>query len=399
MESKELSESPVRSPRRTMLLVLAVGGVYALTADWGLDQNVDALAAAFPAWRLAVEGGVTLDQFYGLNPWLVEGPLGVVSNRPPGTWLLALPFYLVAGLFTSSFVAWPATATAVVVATAAVVVVYRLLAPLTDEDTALGAALLFAFGTATWPISSAQLWPHGTVQLWLALGMAALASAQWSRAGLTSGLAVLTRPPTAIIAAAQGLYLAVSRRSAGPLLGIGLPAAAGVTLLVGFNRVVHGSWSLSGGYSSGFAENLAGMSLGQWMANVFGMFLDPRNGVLLWSPVLLVLILGLPAAWRKAPDWVRASALAGLLYTVVHARLNRVSGGLPFDYRYQLAMVTLATPLLALSFRAWVSGSRWRLRVFLLLAGVSIVLQGLNAAALQCVPETDTTVVCSFFGW
>lgn len=378
-------------------VAVASATLFALTAEWGIDQNVDAVAAALPAWSLAETGSISLPAFAAINPWVAEGAIGLVSNRPPGVWLLATMAYAMARPFTDGFTVWPATLTAIITTVSAVALMFVVFDRLVDRRTAATAALVFAFGTATWPISAAQLWPHGTVQLWLAAGMLASVGNRSIGAGIADGMAILTRPPTAVIAAVRGIHLAWARRRWMPLFAVGGPAVVGTAALLTYNRVVFGSWGVSGGYGSDFGDNLTSMSLRAWASNAFGMFVDPQNGLLIWSPVVLAIAPAVPSAWRRAPDWCRGGALAGVVYVLVHARLNRVSGGLPFDYRYQLPLATLAAPLLVVSYRDIADRSpRWA-RIVAAAALLSVLLQLANATLLDCAPGPEWgESVCEF---
>lgn len=65
---------------------------------------------------------------------------------------------------------------------------------------------------------------------------------------------------------------------------------------------------------------------------------------------------------------------------LVHLWLNRQSGGLAHNYRYPLAMLTLAAPLLLLAYREWVarSGSRVK-RYFATAVVLSVTIQAAEA--------------------
>jgi hypothetical protein len=60
-------------------------------------------------------------------------------------------------------------------------------------------------------------------------------------------------------------------------------------------------------------------------------------------------------------------------------------------------MITLAAPLLALSYKAWVESSVARRRMLVAAGVVSVVIQGLHAIALTCVQVSDRDAVCTFF--
>lgn len=378
----------------SLLLVAVLLPVYWLTAVFGAEINVDAEAAALPAWNLAVRGELDLRDVDTANPWLVEGDDRVASNRPPGLWLLAVPFYLVAG--GDEFRPGPSTAAAVVLTLAALVVVHLLLRTLVPGRWALGATFVLALGTATWPISSAQLWPHGPAQLLLAVGLLAALHRRAVIEGAAATWLILLRPVLAVVPAAL-LALRARRRAAGTV-PLAIALAVGLTTIVLYNAWMFGEPSLSGGYQDTFRENLRGQHPVAYVGNLLAFFVGPDNGALVWSPVLVVGIAAAVATWRELPAWTRDAALAGLAYLVVHARLNRASGGLPFDYRYPIEAITLATPALVLAVHRSGYVARTVPRIVLGLAiAAGVVLQGMVAVTSECEPDPDdpSVAICT----
>lgn len=390
-------------------LLVIVGTVYGATAVWGHDQNIDAIAAAVPAWAVAETGAPIAGNVEASNPWFVYGPFGRVSSRPPGVWVPAIPLYLAARPLTEGFTYWPATLAAVLAATLTVVVLFKVFTSFTRDGTAALIALLFAFSTATWPISSAQLWPHAALQLLLGVAMLAASAAREREMGLAGAVAALTRPPALIIWAVAALSLSLDRRRTRTVLVVTPLLLLGMGLLAAFNRVSFGSWSLAGGYAPDLLRangvlspewvdrRFSPVSVGQWLGTLAGMFGSPRNGVLWWSPVVLAVLPSVPSGWRQAPNWMRAFALGGVAYVVLHSGLGNVSGDLAFDYRYQLEMLTAATPLLAFCAVQWVPVRTWRRNVVAGAAAASVVLQAMNAIVLTCSPISDTAVSCGFY--
>ena len=102
---------------------------------------------------------------------------------------------------------------------------------------------------------------------------------------------------------------------------------------------------------------------------------------MLYSPFLILLIPGLPAAWRKAPAWVRGSAIGGVAYLLLQLKANRYSGGDSFwGYRYPLEMLAASAPLLLLAYTEWVRHRSDLLRrVFMYTVVASIVLTATGA--------------------
>lgn len=111
-----------------------------------------------------------------------------------------------------------------------------------------------------------------------------------------------------------------------------------------------------------------------------GTLVSPDRGVLVLSPFLLVLALGIPTAWRRLDDVGRAGALAGLAYILVYLLVNRFSGGENFySYRLPIESLTLAAPLLLGAYVWWVRERTWALATFWPLVGVAIGLHAVGA--------------------
>lgn len=373
-----------RAPAWQLFLVV-VGPllvVYLATATYGLPQSPDPRAAALPAWQLAERGTLYLDAYAGDNPWLVETRGRVASNRQPGVIGWAVPFYALApgGGGAGTPPMGPAGVAAAVSAALAMGVLAVVLARVVPSTTAVAGAYVAGLATATWTVSADALWPHGPAQLALALGMLGLAGRLHAQAGLAFGAALLIRPNTAVVAAVTGLYAAWRKRSPRPAIAVGLGSGVGLAALVAYNALMFGEPSIAGGYPDDFTDRLATMTLWTYVENVVGTLVSPGRGVLVLSPFLLVLAPGLVAAWRAAPDWVRGSALAGLVYMALHLRMNRFWGGTNFfSYRYPLEALTLAAPLLALAWRQWASRTPRRRWWFTTTLAASVAVHALGA--------------------
>ncbi len=369
------------SARATFLLVLAPLLALYLVSAARDQQNIDSIAAAAPAWRLATHGDFDLDQFEG-QPWIIETEDGFRSNRQPGVIAFGVPFYLgsdsdIAGPLPPLT---PAAAAGAVSAALAMATLHLAFRKLASPTVSILAAYIGGTATATWRISADQLWPHGPTQLWLALGVLALAGGYYFRTGLALGLALLTRPITAVVAAGIGLAQGLSVRRLRPVLLIGTGAMIGLLVLMTYNYIVFDSFSpTTSAYGDQFTSQPGTGGLTGYLSNLAGFFVHPANSLFLWSPFLLVLVPGLPAAWKAAPAWVRSAAVSGVVYLLVHAALNRQSGGLQRNYRYPLEMLTLAAPLLVLSYERAIARSPRFQRIFGASVLISIIIQANDA--------------------
>ena len=380
--------------------------VFLVTATYSQPDHIDAFTNVLTAWELGTDGDFLLDEhehladpdYYRNVAWVVPAGDSAASQYPPGTALLAAPLYAVwpedAELVTIGSTArpdlpraeilrpplGPAAITASWVVAAAIGllgVVFRRLGG--GSRMALIAAYVAGLGTSAWSVAADQLWQHGPGMLWIALA-AVLAERHTLASGFAYGAAVLTRPPTALIAATTGLYRAWRDRSLRPALLVGIGAIVGLGLFMAYNNLIFGSPSLSAGYGPGFQDQALSGDLVAYAKNIFLGAFSATRGFLIWSPFLLVLIPGLRAAWKAAPAWVRGSALGGLLYLLIQYKANRYSGGAGFfAYRYPLEALTAAAPLLYLSYKEWVAPRPKASRVFEFTAKASFVMHAVGA--------------------
>ena len=379
-----------RARTRTLAALLFYGClvVYLLTAAY-TDQSIDTISTYIPAWQLATHGNLTVDRFADPQLWFVRADGRLVSNRFPGAVLFATPFYF---LLDHSDRPLPllANLAAATAAAGAVTAVFLLLGRLAPRRLALTGALLFAFATPTWAVSGHALWTHGPAQLALLLALLALAGGHPLLAGLALGGAVLTRPHLVLVALAIGLALTWRSRSVRPALPLALGTSAGVVGLLVYNRLAYGAWTVLGSYSSRAAgggtstvrSGLGGVGPVGFLDNVAGVLISPGRGVLVLTPFLLLLLPGLPGAWRSAPAWARQAAAGGLLYLAAQLWWDDFWGGYGFfSYRVPIETLTLASPLLLLAYQGWTARRAWRRRVFTVLAALSVGFQALGAIA------------------
>ncbi|HVE98092.1 MAG TPA: hypothetical protein VNA12_02830 [Mycobacteriales bacterium] len=370
-----------------VFLPLFVG--YLATSTVEEDRlSPDPVAAALPAWRLANYGDLNLDGMGYNNIWVQEAEGRRVSNRQPGVILTGVPFYAVLSRNPTLVSLFPAAVAASTVTAAAVACLVLAFRRLVETRTAVAAGGLLAVGTSTWSVSADSLWPHGPDQLYLAVGMVFLAREAYVGTGVGYALAVLTRTHLAAAAAVVGIWHSVWRRSPRPAIAVGVPTAMAVAAVAFYVRHITGRWDLKaeiGG--SGAARSLREQPGWTFAENIAGFLFSPDRGLLVVSPFLLVLLPGLVAAWRVAPPWVRSSAVGGVVYLLVQARLNYFTGGDRFwGYRLSLETLTLASPLLVLSWREWVSVRAWRRSLFAALAVLAIGYQAVGAILFDSPP-------------
>ena len=383
-------------------LLLLILPLFAWNARWDESANPDAEAAAIAAWQFSQTGTLDLSEYDvivenldTLDIWFVPGrDQSIVSNRPPGLIGVALPSYAIAG--TGQFSIKPSTITAMLLTIISLIIVWWLLRKTSDAGFATAATGVLAIGTTTWAISSAQLWPHAPDQLWAAMALAGMSVERHVAAGVAFALSILTRPITAVFAAVSGIYESVRQRSWRPVLIIGSVSVLGLAVLLIYNQAVFGELTIRGGYSpastTGAVERF---TVGSYLKNVWAMFIGVPNGFLLLSPVLGVGTFAVVRYWKNVPGWARSGALAGLGYLLVHAALNRASGGLPVFYRYPLEAITMASVALGVASWTLARESRLGARTLVISAVLSVVTQFYYVFFLSCQLIDSTLNTCT----
>lgn len=389
-----------------MLGFLAV--IYAVTATWSQPYNVDAFTNAIQARAFAV-GEVTVDEYAAFTEepytsrllWVVDSPSGPTSQYPPGVGLWGALFYLAdtsqtvedipanigAGpteieLTTPSLI--PAAIAAIVAAVAAMGFVGLLLRQVLPFDRARAALISLGLGTGVWSVASDKLWQHGPGAMFIAAGMWAASKERYILGGAAFAGAAMIRPHTTLVAAGVGLMMAWRRRDWRPAAAIGAVSALGLVAVVAYNSVVWDRTSISGGYSSQFADNLTEFTPWRLAERLVLFWIDIEVGVLVFSPVIAIAMLGIVRGSRRAPDWAQGAALGGVAYLLVQFQANRLSGGEGFfGYRYPIEPLVASAPLLAVAAFAWIGDDDRRKRLALAFAVLSMAIHAFGSVATQ----------------
>ncbi len=276
-----------------------------------------------------------------------------------------------------------------VVAALSVAVLFLALAEITSAAGAVVLALVYAFATPTWTISSQALWQHGPAELLLAATLLMLvrrhpATARAGAAlGLLAGLLTAVRPLAIVYSAAIALIV-LRRTGWRRFWPFAASAAAVAALLVGFNVATFGT--PLGGYVHapfpGGPEDLAPASFS--LAHLAGLLLSNR-GLLVFCPFFLLLLV----RWRWPRRLGRGEVLllgAAWLVTLLGvASLEFWFAGYCYGPRY----LTDGLPLLVLLLAAPLESLKHVLgrAVFAAAVGVAVVIQLVGAT---CFPGGDS---------
>ncbi|MGH8890950.1 MAG: hypothetical protein ACRDV3_14475, partial [Acidothermaceae bacterium] len=266
------------------LVGVAVLAIFALTAQYHDPLNTDSRGSALAAWQLAHHGNSTLTAFKGQAAWLFPSHGRLVTNRLPGTILWATPFYKILGSKAAPPV-YPGTIAASAAAAIAVALAFTLCCRVATRRVAVVAALMFAFATGTWTVSSDQLWTHGPAQLAVLLTVLLASEQRWLLAGLPAGFAILVRPHLAVVAIVLAAYAAARARSVKPFL-IVVGCCISTAFLITYNYALWHRLEIFGGYNHPVAAS--GQKALDFVTGFFGDFIAPERGLLVMSPVLLL---------------------------------------------------------------------------------------------------------------
>lgn len=329
------------------------------------DTSVDVYDSALGAWRIAETGAPWLDNFdFGslgeadtalVQLFIHEAPNGhTVVHRSPGTIAAAIPAYALVA--PESFSLVPQALTAALLAAIAMLLLYLALIRTLPARGGAIATLALALTTPVWSVAANGMWPH-TLTLVGVCGMAwAAATGRWWLVGLFGGVALWGRIHVSLIVAILGLGVAVSRRRPRIAFEVGSVSAAAMLLASVWTHWMYGRWAPTGGYVAEdvMAQVGSGQGNSAWgqMVNELGIWIAPDRGVLIWTPVVLILTPAVVRSWRDLPDWVRWLFVGGAVYTLAQAWYSPFHGGDAFyGYRLGLEFVACATPAFAMSWK------------------------------------------------
>jgi hypothetical protein len=355
-----------------VLLILLSLGLYLPTISKDEVVN-DSQAAAASAWRIATTGSpwmeevdtARLEGHTDPDIWIVDTEHGHrAHNRTAGVILAGVPFYwaLNNDPDPAAFRIWVGGVAAACITAAAGVFMFLGLRSRFGDGAAFAGTAALLFTTPVWSVSADALWTQNVTILAIAGATWALAGARWVVAGAFFALGILARPHLAVIAAVVGLYLGWRRRDWRIVLGMGASSALGLVMLTMWNRAVFGFWSLRGGYSYDVRGVVLGESgtVSHQVANVLGFLVWPSRGLLVWTPVILLLLPSMLAAWKQLPDWVRALVLGGVVYSVIQLRISPFHGGLGlYGYRVALELLVCLVPALLYAYKQTAAVTRY----------------------------------------
>ena len=257
-------------------------------------------------------------------------------------------------------------------------ILYLTLLRLANPTAALSIALVYAFATSSWSVSSQGLWQSSISQSLLALTLYFLVLGQVVYASIPLALSVACRQPTLIFAVAFFIYVARYHRT--KLLAFSIfPVVLGGLLLT-YN--LYYFESLAGPYSMG-AAGIEKFTTPQWDA-FLGLLISPSRGLLVYSPVLAFAFVGLVSAlWERRNPLLTSTAIASLLLILLYSAWSSWHGDFSYSYRFLVDLLPGLTLFLALMWN-WIIARRWRKNLFVASAVFSVFIQIIGSFFYPC---------------
>jgi hypothetical protein len=248
--------------------------------------------------------------------------------------------------------------TASITTALAVCLVFLTLARFASLQVSLAVAIGLGLGTNYWALHSQTLAAHDLVALgtaltlfsWLRPPDGLIRRYLWLGAfGL--GLAVTARTQIAPLVAVLGLGLIVRvgwRRAAGPLALTG--AMLGTLLILQWQWFGHplGAMPLLESLHPE-VHNVSGSFSREPWVGAAGLLISPNRGLLIYSPIVIVALLGLRSAWRSLPAYgLGWHYLACLVLYLGYSVYTVWWGGNSYGPRYLLDFLVFLTPAAAI---------------------------------------------------
>jgi hypothetical protein len=385
----------IRPRMASWLLFLSVLLVY--VANGRTLGSGDTLPGRYLPFSMLREGNTDLDEFPFLYDEAARRTFPMLDGVPyflhyrgghyrsaysPAPAVVAVPIYawpVLAGVPVDPWAPRLEKLAAALMVASSVLCLFWALTDVAGTRWALGIAMIYAFGTSSWSVSSQALWQHGPSQLFLALLLLCLARGRhderWlSYGALAASAAAVMRSTDALVALPVFAWILYTRpRLALRVVAFALPPVAALVL---YNVWCFGSLAGSGGSTT--APAWAFFSRTPSLEGLLGVLASPGRGLFVYSPVLVFSVAGLLLGLRRAPSLLGPLALGVLMVIVVVGQWFRWWGGHTWGPRL-LADVTPILCFFLYPVTPVLERHRVLKAVFVLLAVLSVAAHGLGA--------------------
>jgi hypothetical protein len=304
-------KGPLLSRRTKEVLLLFLVCFLVYNTSTFIRMSGDTTPAQIIPLNLLKYGEISFDRFFPdfNNPSNLYAFVNIqghyYSYFPIVTPILITPLYIIPYILISvagtplniGLIASLARFASAIVAATGVVIVYLNAQALFSKTSVYLTTITYAFGTATWAISSQALWQQGMIELLLALLIFTIIRNEAREAGwhlmvlgILSGLLAMARPPDALLLIPVLLYILWHHRQKAHLYFI--PGILSAFPFILYNFLVFGS--PLGGYEKTAA--LMGISTAIPI-RFLGYLFAPNMGFFIFSPIL---IFGLAGYFRTA---------------------------------------------------------------------------------------------------
>lgn len=333
-------------------LILFLSVVFLYSANDRTFNTHDAFAARLLPLSLIREFDFDLDEFADISGPLIPRfllPLNghIVSSHPPWTAVVALPVFLVPVLMGGPLTSFLALLdlekrAAVLIVALSVLILLFAVRRLTCRNNAWLIAVAYALGTSSFSTSSQALWQHGSAQLFLSLTIYALVRGlEMPRfityAGLALGGAVICRPHTVLVALPIAAYVFHKHRD--QFVRFVLAGLPPLLMFVTYNAFYFGS-----PFATGLSQSVVSpASLVARHVNWFStpilegfaaVLVSPSRGLFVYSPILLVSLIGMLISWREpGQHLLKYLSIGVFLHLIPVATLGQWWGGVAYGPR------------------------------------------------------------------
>ncbi len=323
----------------TLVIYLANGH-----SGYGGDTTFNGLLP----WRIIQGEGLFFSKEYvaAKGSWgFIETGNAFLPTFPMGPGFFGLPTALIQYIWSSEpihkLISWNQKVTAVWIASLSAAVIYQIVFLISRK---LWLSLLltaaFALGTTQVTISAAELWQHGPAVLLLCLGLFFMTKGQlhdpsfFPIAALPLAFLPLMRTQTVLFYLAGLASVAILRPKM--VLRFFLWSLPGIGLTLWVNLGLY--HSLLGGYGYQASGNDFTTPL---LEGVMGSLFSPNRGLLIFSPFLVLGIIGGGILWAKRSVVAITFGLAAVLFFLVHAKYGHWHGGYCVGPRFSSELVPI----------------------------------------------------------